>query len=420
MAVIAQPQAVPLPRIRVDADRATGAYLAYLAFIVVIYSMLPVLIPATDALAPGKVVIALAALGVAWSCILGRRHFRFGAVAGTPLFYAFFAIVALSPLWSLWPKLSLDTAAESVKFAAGLIVAANVLDTRKRIRTAIAVIVVCSLFPAIGSILNYLRGENLVEGTRAAWIGSYANPNFVAYHMVVSTPLALALRETSPRHSLQRWMWLGIVGIMAIAVFATGSRGGFLGLFAVVALWFARGLVKGRIAIGVFAALLAAVFLTPTSPLSREDTHENLSGQVDASAQGRIDAFRVAVNMVEANPILGVGAGAFVVGYDKYAPGDAGPARAAHNSFALVAAELGLPALLIFLGAIVAAFLALGRTARAAPPRAATIARGVQTALFGFCVCSMVGGYAFSWPLYFCAGIAAAIVLRERRASSPV
>ncbi len=420
MAVIAQTQAVPLPRIRVDADRATGAYFAFLAFIFVIYSMLPVLVPATDALAPGKVVIALAALGLAWSCILGGRHFRVGNVAGGPLFYAFFAIVILSPLWSVWPKLSLDTAGESVKFIAGFIVALNVLDTRKRIRTAIAVMVLCSLFPAIGALLNYVRGVNLVEGTRAAWIGSYGNPNYVAYFMVVSTPLALALRETAPRHSLQRWMWLAIVGIMAVAVFATGSRGGFLGLAAVVALWFARGLVKGRIAIGVFCALLAAVFLTPTSPLSREDTHENLSGQVDASAQGRIDAFRVAVNMVEANPIVGVGAGAFVVAYDKYAPGDAGPARAAHNSFALVAAELGLPALILFCCAIAAAFLALGRVARAAPWRAATMARGVQTALFGFCVCSMVGGYAFSWPLFFCAGIAAAIVLRERRSGAPV
>jgi O-antigen ligase len=303
---------------------------------------------------------------------------------------------------------------------AGFVVALNVLDTRKRIRTAVAVIVLCSLFPAVGSISNYLHGENLVEGTRAAWIGSYANPNFVAYHMVVSTPLALALRETSPRHSLQRWMWLAIIGVLAIAVFATGSRGGFLGLAAVVLLWFARGLVRGRIAIGVGAALAAAVFLTPTSPLSREDTHENLSGQVDASAQGRIDAFRTAVNMVEDNPIIGVGAGAFVVAYDKYAPGDAGPARAAHNSFALVAAELGIPALIIFVCAIAAAILSLGRAARAAPRRAATMARGVQAALFGFCVCSMVGGYAFSWPLYFCAGIAAAIVLREQRAPARV
>src|SRR5262249_35033891 len=119
MAVIAHTQAVPLPRIRVDADRATGAYLAFLAFVVVIYTMLPVLVPASESLMPGKVVIALAALGLAWSCILGRRHFHLGTVAGGTLFYVFFAIVILSPVWSLWPKLSLDTAVESVKYLAG-------------------------------------------------------------------------------------------------------------------------------------------------------------------------------------------------------------------------------------------------------------------------------------------------------------
>jgi O-antigen ligase len=51
--------------------------------------------------------------------------------------------------------------------------------------------------------------------------------------------------------------------------------------------------------------------MTPSSPLAREETQATLSGEVDASAQGRIDAWRTAERMVYANPLLGVGAGAF-------------------------------------------------------------------------------------------------------------
>jgi O-antigen ligase len=114
--------------------------------------------------------------------------------------------------------------------------------------------------------------------------------------------------------------------------------------------------------------------------------------------------------MVEARPFEGVGVGAFVVGYQKLAPGDAGPPRTAHNSFMMVAAEVGVPALALFALALGAAFVALARRGKTA------LARGVSAALFGFLVCSLFGTYAFSWPLVFLLTFAAAEV-RAQRAS---
>jgi len=63
----------------------------------------------------------------------------------------------------------------------------------------------------------------------------------------------------------------------------------------------------------------------------------------------------------------------------------------------------------VFCAALVFAMLSLGRVARRSPPRQAAIARGLQCALFGFVVCSLTGGYAYTWPLYFVLGIAAAL-----------
>ncbi len=365
-------QTVSLVRTEVAADRARAAYVAFIAFIFTVYASLPQLVPPLEALAPGKTVIAFAAVTLAWSCVVGRRPFRFGLVAGGKALYLFFALVALSPLWSLWPKLSLDTVSESLKFFAAFVVAANVLDTRRRIRQAMAAIAIASLFPALGAIWNFASGAPLVEGTRAMWLGVFHNPNFLAFHLVLSTALVLGLRAATPRGRAARLAWLGVIGIYAVAVLLTGSRGGALGMAAVLLLWLARSMARGKIAIGAALAVGIALLVTPMSPLNREDTQENLVGEVDASAQGRIDAWRTAL--------------------------------------------LGLPALAVFAAALVGAFLGLGGAARRAPPRASAIARGLQIALFGWIVCSLTGGYAFSWPVYFCFGIAAAVTLRERHA----
>src|SRR5262249_4435718 len=162
----------------------------------------------------------------------------------------------------------------------------------------------------------------------AAWIGPFANPNFVAYHLVVSTPLAYALRESSPR-GMWRHLWLALIAIFLVAILLGGSRGGPLGFGVVTLLWFAQDPARGRspLALGVAVAVAAATLLAPSSPLNREDTRENLAGGVDISAKGRLDAWRTGLNMIYANPVLGVGAGSFMASYEKYAPGDAGPSR---------------------------------------------------------------------------------------------
>jgi O-antigen ligase len=403
--------AVSIPAPQASAARARGAYLAFLVFIFAVYSNIGILVPPLAKLAPGKLPIAVSAAALVWSCLLGGRRFRLGWQAGGAALFLFFALVMASPLWSVAPDMSWDAAAEGVKYLAAFIIAANVLDTRQRIRHAAAALALATLFPALGVIQSYLTGTNLIDG-RPSWVGNFGNPNFLAYHLVMATPIALALREAS-RGTLRRLAWLGVVAVYAGGVLLTQSRGGALALAAVVGWWLLRSLARGRAAVGAALAVVAALLLSPISPLNREDTRANLSGAVDMSAQGRIDAWRSALRIAEDRPLGGVGAGAFVVGYDLYAPGDAGPARAAHNSFAMVAAEVGIPALLVFVIAILAAMLTLGRVARVAPRGSATVARGAQAALLGFIVCSMTGSYAFSWPLYFVLGMSAAMARRE-------
>ena len=69
-------------------------------------------------------------------------------------------------------------------------------------------------------------------------------------------------------------------------------------------------------------------------------------------------------------------------------------------------AELGIPGLALFLGALLAGVFGVSRAARAR--RLGPYARGVQCGLAGFAVCSLSGGIAFTWPFYLLLGLSVA------------
>src|SRR5262249_18447683 len=125
-------------------------------------------------------------------------------------------------------------------------------------------------------------------------------------------------------------------------------------------------------------------------------------------AMGRIWTLKAGLRMTYAHPWGGVGAGSFIPQFASYAPLEAPPGMAPHNSFVQVMAENGIFALAAFVTALACAVAASARAARAAPHLGAAAA-GLQAALLGFVLSSMTGGIALSWPLYWVLGLSAAL-----------
>jgi probable O-glycosylation ligase (exosortase A-associated) len=345
--------------------------------------------------------LSLAALGTSW--LLYGRRLHLGGAAGVFL-SALFLIVGASCVWSFWPRMSVDTFLDGLKYFAIFFIAANVIDSESRLRIAVASLGWATLIPAIGCIVSWSRGEHLVDGDRAAWIGIFANPNDLAYHLVVGVAMLLAARETS-RRAWVRHLHLVLLVPIGVALLLTQSRGGMLASGAVLLLWAVRSLRRAPTLLGVAVALVCVVQLGPGDPWQKRTDEATYHGE-DVSARGRLDAWRTGLNMAAERPLTGVGAGAFVIAYPTFAPGDAGPARTEHNTFIQLLAELGIPGLLAFLGALIAGVLGVTRATRHA--RFAPYARGVQCGLLGFAVCSVSGGIAFSWPIYLLLGISVA------------
>jgi O-antigen ligase len=386
------------------------SFAALLAFVALVYSNPGNLIPGLGeaGLAKAAAGCALAALGGAH--LLGDRRLRVGGALGSAL-CALFAWMGLSSLWSYAPAASVSALLDGLKYLAVFLLIANLVDSTARARVAVHAIALASAIPALGAINAWLHGEHLVDGDRAGWIGIFANPNDLCEHLAIGLALALGGRAIARA----RWLklaYLPAIAAMATAALLTQSRGGLLASSVVVALWALRGARalarRGRLAVGVGAALLLAVEIAPEATWQRAETAFDY--REDASAQGRIDAWRTGLNVLAERPFSGVGAGAFLVAWPDFAPGDAGAPRTAHNTFIQLVGETGLPALALFGLALAVAFIELRRASTGAPDDdARTLARAVHGGLIGFVVCSLTGGYAYSWPLYFLLGLAAAL-----------
>lgn len=374
--------------------------------------------------------LALAALAGSW--LLYGHRLRAGGWPGLAL-CALFLLTGFSALWSYWPRYTVDTFLDGLKYLAIFLLVVNLVDTQRRLKAIVTALAWATLIPAYGAISSWIRGVHVIDEGRVGWIGIFANPNDLAYHLVVGIAVILAAREGTPRRWL-RAVYLALLVPVGVGVLLTQSRGGMLASGAVLALWVlgsmrrrpSHGELRGgrftlpvRLA-GVALAVACVFALSPGNPWSSRMRAAQYHGE-DMSARGRIDAWRTGMNIASERPLTGVGAGAFMIAWPDFAPGDAGPARTIHNTYLQLLSELGLPALVLFLGAF---FAAIAGTVRAAKdPELEPYARGLGCGLAGFAVCSIWLGIAFSWPLYILLGAslgAARIARRPTSAAEPV
>jgi O-antigen ligase len=393
-------------------NRASGgwAYGALLLFIFVVYSNPGNWFDGYEDVGFAKIAAALAACALAGSWLLYNRRLTLGGWPGAALI-ALFALVGFSSLWSYWPHASVETFTDGLKYLTVFLLVANVIDRPSRLQGIVRALALASLIPAFGGIVSWLRGEHLVDGDRAGWIGIFGNPNDLAYHLVVGAALILAARDAEPRRVV-RWAWITMLVPIGVAIRLTQSRGGMLASGAVLALWMIASLKRGAYAswamklAGVALALTCIVYLAPGNPWTSRMESSIAYGE-DMSARGRLDAWRTGLAIAADRPFTGAGAGAFMTAWPDYAPGDAGSVRSEHNTFIQLVGELGFPGLILFLLAYGAGIAIAGRAAR--DPRLRPYARGVQCGLAAFGVCSLSGGLAFSWPLYLLLGVALAL-----------
>jgi O-antigen ligase len=258
-------------------------------------------------------------------------------------------------------------------------------------------------FPAVGTLYFWMRGYTS-EG-RASWLGLFGNPNDVAYALVLLVPLALGLMSLGGTRAR-------IVGAIAIvvyvaAVYTTFSRGGLLGLVAVLVVAGAR--VRSVFVRFLGWALLGLVLAVASLFWTRPDGFGDLRS--DATLHQRVITVKAGLSMLADHPVLGVGLGCSVVGFQSYVEfGElTRGSLVVHNTFVQALAETGLLGGIPYLLLVFLSTWGAHRLASRGRGEASVLAAALCAALVGFVVCGLSGGYVTSWFPFILFGLVSAL-----------
>jgi O-antigen ligase len=203
-------------------------------------------------------------------------------------------------------------------------------------------------------------------------LGLLSDPNYFALLLDFAMPLALLL-ALQARRAWLRLLWLGVLGILLLGLIKTGSRSGFVIFLLCLAgtLWHCRDYRKylrarhfGFVLVVLMIGLPLVWQAVPDKYIERVKSlavlKQGARNAEDGSLGRRSSYLVVGTEVVRKFPLLGSGPGTFPLQYAQspYAvayslsANDPKLFRVAHNTYAGMLSETGLPAGLLFIGSI--------------------------------------------------------------------
>ncbi len=290
------------------------------------------------------------------------------------------------------------------------IVMVNVVRNRRRLMGLMWLSLAIGLYLSYTAIGMYMRGELKAEGYRVAidMGGMYGNPNEMALHLVMFTPVVIVLGIAS-KNNLMRIIYFAMAALFIGANFVTYSRGGFLGLLAAMAVLVWKLGRKNRlnvtiasVVVGGLTLLLApgnyglrmlSIFIPGLDPVGSSDQRKELLER--------------SIIVTLRNP-WGIGIGNFpIVGIHNLV---------SHNAFTQVSSELGILGLIAYLVFIISPFRKLGAIERTLDKQNERewfyyLAIGFQAGIVAYLVSTFFASVAYNWFIYYL--IAYAVAFRR-------
>lgn len=319
---------------------------------------------------------------------------------------ALLSIVTGIDAWSS-RQMFLDVFIKSVLM---FIVMVNAVRSEKRLRGMLYLTLAAGTFLGYSAISAFRRGAFSDEGYRVrGTLGATLNdPNDTALFLSTMIPIAIAL-FLSLQPKFPRLLLAIATLVMTAAILVTYSRGGFLSLSVVILFLGWKMAQRAPVAtFGVAAvAILALAVSLPPNYVARLSSITDASRDTRGSASARRALLDRSIEVALAHPLTGVG----MANYPQVSIGG----YASHNAYTQVAAEMGLPALGIYLAFLLTPLARLRRIERetralsrthAGYKRIYFLAVGLQASLLAFMVGSFFLSVAYYWFIYYLVGYA--------------
>jgi O-antigen ligase len=378
----------------------------------------------SNLLVPLYVVVGAGALAYAVPRIWGERGGEPERRA-TSLEWLLAATVVLYALQS-WYSKDFDKALENVvffyvPFALLFALLARITWSRKLMVQVLTVLSVLALaFACIGFVEYatrhlFLNPKVIASNQFESYFrvnSLFFDPNIYGRFLaIVMIGLAAVLIwATRPRDI---WTVTVVLAVLLAGLVLTLSQSSFAALLlGLLVLAGARWSPRWAVGVGAAALVVGALFIVAAPSSIRLDL--NSSKGADTATSGRYDLLKGGVNLFADKPLKGYGSGAFSRAYRHAESSSAEKAVSASHTIPItVAAEQGLPGLLVYIWLLVVAFLALLRGVRGDPVRAAIAAAFIALVLHTLSYASFLED-PLTWALLG-AGLALSLVPRRRR-----
>jgi putative inorganic carbon (HCO3(-)) transporter len=383
-----------------------------LLFILMLFANPALLVPSLEVVRPAQLTGISAMAILLMQKTVSRDGIRL-VWPESPLMLALISAMAVSCVGAFWPHLAFEATLDFLKIVVIYFLILNCVESERRLWITTATLIAAGTIPALGTLRNYVEG-NFVEGARAAWIGTFANPNDMAYSLVLLMPLALYLGGRV-RLAIRPLVWL-VIAIYIAAIFATHSRGALLGLFAVLIIFGLRQ--RGATSRLLVLCALAAGFVFTTFFWTRDAGFNNLGN--DFTVHQRLETIRSGLRMFADHPLFGVGIACSIVAWPLYASAnlDFQGALVTHNTIVEALGETGIVGFACFIALIAAAiFHARKLQTDDDSDHLAGYGAAFEGSLVGYLVCGISGGYMVSWFPYIIIGLISAAILISKGSS---
>ncbi len=215
-----------------------------------------------------------------------------------------------------------------------------VIETRQQIRTVILITAISLFLVDRSALLESLSHSWAVFDESKRTSGPIAfGPNQLAAFLAQFGMFFWACAVTLKRFRVKLVLY-ALTALTLVTTLYAFSRAAYIAVLAATAV---LALLKSRkllILLAVFLVMWKAI--VPTAVSERVDMTHNSQGQLESSAQERVDLWTQSKDLFEHSPIVGIGFGAFMYGEHVASLQDT------HNYFVKVLVEMGLVGFAVF------------------------------------------------------------------------
>ncbi|WP_419805733.1 O-antigen ligase family protein [Terriglobus sp.] len=221
-----------------------------------------------------------------------------------------------------------------------LVAAGMVIETRQHLRTVLILIAVSLFLVDRSALLESLSHSWAVFDENKRTSGPIAyGPNQLAAFLAQFGMFFWGCAAVLKRFRVKVILY-GLTGLTMVTTLYAFSRAAYIAVLVAVAV---LALLKDRKLLLVLAVFMVTwKALVPAAVSERVDMTHNSSGQLESSAQERVDLWEQSKDMFVHSPVVGIGFGAFM--YSEHTA----DLKDTHNYYVKVLVEMGLIGFAIF------------------------------------------------------------------------